>query len=124
MEQNLGKEIKRLRLKAGFTLRFYAQKVGISAAHLSDIEHSRRLPSEDLLDRIVTSLAHVGASRDCFRLLDTRIDTETKEWINATPGAHQILRMSKESGKSVHDILEILRKSLMESENKDDSNEV
>ena len=116
MEKNLGEEIREMRIQADFTLRAFAKKIDISAAHLSDIEHGRRLPSDDLLERIVDSLAHVGATWEGFKQLDTRIDAETKKWLDKNPGAQQILRISKESGKSVHEIIQILKKSMAEPE--------
>ena len=109
MEKTLGSEIRRLRLEAGFTLRKFATRVGISAAHQSDIEHGRRMPSENLLRSITETLAHVGASFESFRQLDTRLGAELEEWIQQTPEARQLLREAKSSGKPIADVLKDLR---------------
>jgi transcriptional regulator with XRE-family HTH domain len=123
MNKSLGEDIRDLRIKAGYTLRAFAKKTGISVAHLSDIEHGRRSPSEENLKKILEPLLGVGASWERFRRLDTRLDAETKKWVDATPGAQQILRVSKESGKSVQEILDILRKQFGESAEKQDIDE-
>ena len=119
----MGEEIREMRIKADFTLRAFAKRIDVSAAHLSDIEHGRRLPSDELLKRIVDSLVHVGATWERFKQLDTRIDPETKKWLEKNPGAQQILRISKESGKSVHEIIKILRESMADSEEEKGSDE-
>lgn len=123
MNKNIGEEIKELRIKAGYTLRAFAKEVDASAAHISDIEHNRRLPSDVLLERIVVVLARVGASMEQFRKLDTRLDPLTKKWVEDNPEARQILRVSKDSGKSVNEILEMLQKSLNEPKKKRESGE-
>ena len=43
---SLGDTIRKLRLRAGLTLREMARRVGVSASHQSDIEHGRRMPSD------------------------------------------------------------------------------
>ena len=101
----LGQEIRRLRLQAGITLRGLAARVQVSAAHLSDIEHNRRRPSEKLLMAITNELKHVGATFESFDRLGTGIDPETREWIASTPGVRKLLRAVKESGSQPHEIL-------------------
>ncbi len=104
----LGKEVRRLRLDAGFTLRKLAATLGISAAHLSDIEHNHRRPSEKLLLAITRELRGVGAKIEAFNLLVTGVDPETREWIATTPGVRRLLRAVKESGFRPAEILPLL----------------
>lgn len=110
MKDTLGTEIRRLRLAADITLREFARNVEISAAHLSDIENSRRMPSEKVLHDIVAALAHVGASYEALKQYDSRLGTELEAWVQETPQAGQLLRAVKDSGRPIHEILRELQK--------------
>src|SRR5258708_2391141 len=56
MKINLGQRIRQLREELDFSLREFAEKLRISAAHQSDIELGRRYPSDDLLKRMAKEL--------------------------------------------------------------------
>ena len=114
MSQALGSEIRRLRTKAGFTLRGFAQKIGISAAHQSDIEYGRRLPSEKVLQEIAKALSNVGASYEKLKELDTRLDPELEQWMQQTPGLGEMLREVRASNKSPQEVIRRLKKLLAE----------
>jgi transcriptional regulator with XRE-family HTH domain len=107
---HLGEEIRRLRLQAGFTLRGLAADLEISAAHLSDIEHNRRRPSEKLLRKIAAKLRKVGATYKSLEQLISGIDTETREWAASTPGARALLRLLLEAGRDPQQIHRALEK--------------
>lgn len=109
--QHLGQEVRRRRLETGITLRGLALKLGISAAHLSDIEHNRRRPSETLLQKIAGELRGVGTTFASLELLVTGLDRETREWAAATPGARAVLRRVLESGRSPDEIVRALDKA-------------
>jgi transcriptional regulator with XRE-family HTH domain len=109
--ERLGQEIRRLRLQAGITLRGLAATLDISAAHLSDIEHNRRRPSEQLLREIANELSDVGATLEALELLVTGVDSVTREWVASTPGARTLLRKILESGRSPQEIILVLEKS-------------
>ena len=111
-EPQLGREIRRLRLQSAITLRGLAVLLGISAAHLSDIEHDRRRPSEPLLREIAYELRAVGASFESFHELITGVDPETRDWMATTPGVRNLLLKVRESGKDPQEILPILEKTL------------
>lgn len=115
MAKHLGREIRRLRTKAGITLRKFAKSLGISAAHQSDIEHGRRMPSEPLLRATAKALAHVGATYEEFKKLDTRLEPDLEEWMQRTPAARQLLREAKASRRPVKDLLDEMRE-IMERE--------
>ncbi|HET9253253.1 MAG TPA: helix-turn-helix domain-containing protein [Candidatus Eisenbacteria bacterium] len=112
MKTHLGHEVRRLRLQAAIPLRGLAARLGISPAHLSDIEHSRRRPSEQLLRKIASELCDVGASFEALELLVTGADPETREWLGSTPGVRALLRTIIESGRSPQEINLVLQKSL------------
>lgn len=108
MNESLGFELKRLRTAAGLTLRTFATKVGISPAHLSDLEHDRRRPSPALITRLASALRHVGARREDIERLNTRLDPQTQEWMTEHPGARQLLRVVRDSGRDPNEILKEL----------------
>lgn len=107
---DLGQEIRRLRRDAGITLRGLAAILEVSAAHLSDIEHNRRRPSDDLLRRIARALRKAGATLGALEHLATGLDPDTREWAASTPGVRQLLRAVKQSGRHPLDILPALEK--------------
>jgi transcriptional regulator with XRE-family HTH domain len=109
---HLGEEIRRLRLLAGFTLRGLAADLQVSAAHLSDIEHNRRRPSEALLQRMALKLRKVGATFEALEQLISGIDTKTREWAATTPGARALLRRLLESDRDPQEIHRALEKLL------------
>ena len=98
----------RLRTAAGFTLRKFADKLSISAAHQSDIEHDRRRPSRPLLERMVNELRHVGADLDGLSRLDSRLEPDVQQWMTDTPEARQMLRAVRNSGQDPKAILKRL----------------
>ena len=108
----LGQEIRRLRLQAGITLRGLAARLDVSPAHLSDLEHNRRGPSEKLLRKIAHELRHVGATFGSLEELLTGIDPETREWAASTPGARALFRELLESGRDPREIRHALEKLL------------
>jgi transcriptional regulator with XRE-family HTH domain len=107
---HLGEEIRRLRLRAGCSLRGLATDLEVSAAHLSDIEHNRRRPSEKLLRRIADKLRKVGATYDSLEQLTSGIDTKTREWAGSTPGARALLRRLLEANRDPQEIHRALEK--------------
>lgn len=119
-KKTLGSEIRRLRLESGKTLRAFARQLGHTAAHQSDIERGRRMPSEEVLRKIAVALEHVGASYDEFKELDTRLDPELERWIQEHPPARAMLRETKASGRPVGEILEELRKRILGTEGEKD----
>ena len=105
MSRTLGTEIRRLRTKAGLTLREFAKKLDISAAYQSDIEHDRRRPPDPLLKQMVGLLRSVDADLDALQQLDTRLDPDLKVWASATPGIRDMLRKMRDSGKDPREII-------------------
>jgi transcriptional regulator with XRE-family HTH domain len=108
-EVTLGSEIARLRTKTGFTLRKFAERVGISPAHQSDIEHDRRRPSRDLLQKIAKELAPAGATYEALARLDTRMDPEVQKMVSEMPEARAMLRAVVERARSTSDPRRLLK---------------
>src|SRR5262245_39593726 len=104
----LGLEILRLRTRAGITLRSFAEKIGVSAPYVSDIEHDRRRPSDDVLRRIAKELKSVGATYEELDKLNSRLDRDIQAWVADNPSVRQMLRQVKQSGRDPKDILKQL----------------
>jgi transcriptional regulator with XRE-family HTH domain len=111
-EMTLGQEIRRLRMEAGITLRGFAARLDVSAAHLSDIEHDRRRPSEALLQRIAHEFRRYGTTYESLEHLVTGIDAETREWVGSTPGVRKVLHKLRESGRDPLEILRAIEKTV------------
>lgn len=114
----LGSEIKRARLRLGTTLRTFATRVGVSAAHLSDIEHDRRHPSAELLQRIAGELKSVGVTFKALDLLESRLEPEIQDWVADTPEVRQMLRAVHASRRNPRDVLEELQRVLKTNKGK------
>jgi transcriptional regulator with XRE-family HTH domain len=108
----LGAEIQRLRMKAGLTLRRFAQHVRASAAHISDIERDKRRPSKELLERIAEQLHSVGASYENLDRLNSRLEPELQRWVSETPAARQLLRRVFDSRRDPRDVLREMEEQL------------
>ena len=109
---SLGPEIRRLRELSGVSLRGFAQRVGISAPHLSDIERDRRRPSKELLKKIAGALQSVGATHAGLDRLDARFESDLKEWVAATPEVRLLLHRVKEAGHPIAEVLKELERTL------------
>ena len=116
----LGRTIRKLRLKAEITLRELARRVKVSAAHMSDIEKDRRMPSDGLLRRIAEELAHVGAKYEELRPLKPRIEDDVERWYAEDPDVRALFREAKDSGLSAKEILAGLRRTAGHRPRKED----
>jgi transcriptional regulator with XRE-family HTH domain len=109
---HLGEEIRRLRLQAGYTLCGLAADLDVSAAHISDIEHNRRRPSEKLLRKIAGKLRKTGVTYASLEKLLSGIDAETREWAASTPGTRALLRRLLEADMDPQEIHRALEEVL------------
>lgn len=83
----LGEAIRRARVAKGMSLRALAERIGVSAPFLSDLEHGRRNTTE--LPRIAQVL---DVPLEELRRLEARVEKELKEWLEANPGILALLR--------------------------------
>lgn len=97
---------------AGTSLRRFAQTIGVSAPHLSDIERDRRRPSKELLKKIARELQGVGVTHASLDRLDARFESDLQEWASETPEVRILLRKVKESGRPIAEILKHLEQVL------------
>jgi transcriptional regulator with XRE-family HTH domain len=99
--RSLGEAVRYLRTERRMTLRALAQKAGISAPFLSDIEHGRRQTNE--YEALAKAL---DVAVDELRRFDGRV-TELKEWLAENPQLVALLKDLRDSGHPIP--LEALR---------------
>ena len=110
---SLGETIRSHRLQAQLTLREMARRVEISASHQSDIEHGRRMPSDQVLRKIAHQLYEVGGRYQALRALKPQLEEDLDEWVTADRHVRQLLREWKDSGLSGRRLLERYREDLI-----------
>jgi transcriptional regulator with XRE-family HTH domain len=111
--ESLGQAIRRFRLSADYKLREFANLIGISAAYLSDIEHDRRNPTEDVLRAIARMLSNrVPVSYDELQSLSTRLESDLQDMVRQHPEVGQLLREVRQSGRSPSDVIRELQEIL------------
>lgn len=103
--KSLGEAVRLLREEQGLTLRALAEKVGVTAPFLSDLEHGRRQT-----DRHEKLAAALNVPVEELRELDSRVSPELKEWLAANPKLVALLKDMQSSGRPVP--LEALRSTL------------
>lgn len=104
--------MRRLRVVAKMTVRRLASEVGISATHLCDIEHGRRAPSDQLLQRFVRKLSSAGASYEKLQLLKPVVDKDIREWYAGDYDVRLLMREAKDSEVPAGDLLRLFRSAL------------
>jgi transcriptional regulator with XRE-family HTH domain len=103
--KSLGDAVRILREEQGLTLRALAEKVGVTAPFLSDLEHGRRQT-----DRHEKLAAALNVPVDELRQLDSRLSPDLKDWLAANPKLVALLKDMQSSGRPVP--LEALRSTL------------
>lgn len=109
MRKTLGQRIRELREEHDLSLREFAKELGgLSAAHLSDIELSRRYPSDDLLAKMAKVLK---VSVDELKSHDPRPPVEElKRIIETDPTFGFALRKILDKEISAEDLLDLAHK--------------
>ena len=104
----LGEAIRLLRAERQMTLRALADKIGVSAPFLSDVEHGRRQTNQ--YEAIAEAL---DVSIDDLRELDGRVPMELKKWLGENPQLVALLKDIRDSGKPIP--IDALRATLKKS---------
>ena len=117
-ETSLGKTIRRLRLEAGYGLREFAGLVEISAAYQSDIEHDRRVPTDDVLRKMADMLGlRVNTTFEALRSVSPRLDADVRDLLQKSPEANQLLREVRQTGRPIGDVIRQLQEHLRKTQN-------
>ena len=93
--ESLGSHLRELREQRGLSLRKFAKKLGVSAAHLVDLEKDRRSPSPELLQRVADELDVPMAAFDQFSLA---LPKTVRDWVDQNPVLGQALNLFTKIG--------------------------
>ncbi len=109
MVKNLGQRIRELREEKDLSLRELAKKLGgLSAAFLSDVELSRRHPSDKMLKKIAAAL---GTSFEDLKRYDTRpVVEEFKRLATSDPAYGFAFRKVLEEKVTAEDLVQFVEK--------------
>lgn len=119
--ESIGEAIRRLRLEAGYTLRGFAEMVGISAPYQSDIEHNRRVPTDELLRKTAKILNRkLPVTYEALRKLSARIETDLQQLVQQTPEVNQLLREVKQTGRPASEVIRELQEHLRRQRESED----
>lgn len=120
-EESLGKAIRRLRLEADYTLRKFAELIGISAPYQSDIEYDRRVPTDEVLRKTADLLGRsVNVTYDDLRNQSARIEPDLHDMVRQTPEVNQLLRQVKQTGRPAGEVIRQLQDELRRIEESED----
>lgn len=100
----LAEAIRILREMEGLTLRGLADKVGVTAPFLSDLEHGRRQTNQ--LEAFANAL---NVPVEELQALDARVTSDLKTWLAANPQLLTLLKDMQSSGRDIP--LEALRQA-------------
>ena len=105
MTTSLGQTIREARLGRELSLRALAERLGLSASYLNDIEHNRRVPSEQVIDGLAKEL---DLSADSLLAAAGRVGEDAEEFLRARPSAGVLLRRATEKGLSEQDLQRLI----------------
>jgi transcriptional regulator with XRE-family HTH domain len=94
----LGEVIRDARVGLGISLRDLAKRVELAPSYLSDIENDRRVPSEEVLQRLADE---VKLKFDDLMALAGRVGDQTERYMKRHPAAGLLFR--KISDKRLRD---------------------
>lgn len=91
----LGEQIRHARIAKGLPLRELARRLEKSPSYINDIEHDRRIPSEEVLVKIAAKL-----DLDIDRILAAagRVGGEAEEYMKSNPTAGILFRKVSDAG--------------------------
>jgi transcriptional regulator with XRE-family HTH domain len=81
------------------SLRALANKIGVSAPFLSDLEHNRR--STERLEDIAKAL---NVDPEELKRLDGRLTADLRDWISANPAMVALLKEMRSSNRSPQEL--------------------
>ena len=91
--QSIGDAIRFLRDQRGLSLRALADKIGVSAPFVSDVERNRRST-----ERLADFAAALDVTVDVLLRFDGRLSRELRDWISRDPAFVRFLDEQRESG--------------------------
>lgn len=116
--ETFGEYLRGCRLKAGYGLRVFAEAIEMQPSNLSNVEHGRSPPPQDLgtLTRIVEALGFPEESKERERLFDLavaakkqKLPADVAAFAARTPGIPVILRTLQNRRLSRREIEDLTR---------------
>ncbi|MBI4537151.1 MAG: helix-turn-helix domain-containing protein [candidate division NC10 bacterium] len=116
--ETFGEYLRACRLKAGFGLRVFAEAVDMQPSNLSNVEHGRIPPPQDLgiLGRIAETLGFPEGSKERDRLFDLAVahkkqtlPPDVAAFAARTPGIPVMLRTLQNRRLTKEEIAELTR---------------
>jgi transcriptional regulator with XRE-family HTH domain len=123
-QQTFGEYLRASRLKAGYGLRVFAEAIEMQPSNLSNVEHGRLHPPQDLgtLTQIAEALGFPEGSKERERLFDLAVAAKRQKlpadvavFAARTPGIPVILRTLRNrrlSKKEVEDLTRYINRRL------------
>lgn len=110
---SFGERLRQLRDEKDYSLRELADKVGVSAAFLSDIELGRRFPAEDKLVALAKALSIDVATLKEYDFRDQAEEIKKMMFEDATAGVafRTIAQELKRGNISPEEVVDRLRKN-------------
>jgi transcriptional regulator with XRE-family HTH domain len=106
--QTLGDVIREARIAAKRGLRDVARELGIAPSYQSDIENDRRVPAEEILQKIATLL---GLDFDDLMARAGRFGEEAERYLRRNPAAGILFRRISEKNLGQDELGKLLDKA-------------
>jgi transcriptional regulator with XRE-family HTH domain len=106
--KTLGDVIREARVAAKKGLREFSRDLGIAPSYQSDIENDRRVPAEDVLQKIATQL---GLDFDELMALAGRFGEEAERYLRRNPEAGKLFRKISEQNLSESEVRKLSEKA-------------
>ncbi len=116
--ETFGEYLRACRLRSGFGLRVFAEAIEMQPSNLSNVEHGRIPPPQDLgiLGRIAETLGYPGGSKERDRLFDLAVahkkqtlPPDVAAFAARTPGIPVMLRTLQNRRLTKEEIAELTR---------------
>lgn len=105
-ELSLGEILRQARIEKGVSLRGLARQLSITPSYLSDIENDRRVPAEEVLQRMADFL---GLAFDDLMTRAGRFGEQTEQYMRKQPEAVRLFRRISEADLSEAALRELQR---------------
>ena len=103
--RSLGEVLRSRRVETDVSLRDLAKKLGLAPSYVSDIENDRRVPSEDVLQRLA---AELGLRFDDLMARAGRFGDDAERYMKQHPAAGALFRRISDKRLPDEDLKKLL----------------
>jgi transcriptional regulator with XRE-family HTH domain len=107
-KRSLGEQIHDARIEHKLSLRGLAAKIERAPSYINDIEHDRRIPSEEVLARIATEL---DLNIDLLLAAAGRVSEGSQSYLQENPTAGVLFRRVSDAALSPQDLSKLLEQA-------------